>query len=144
MRLGQQHCDDAQHAQAQQGADNDRGQRGVLLRIVINDVDRGRGRGIHHDGQEQAAASAQRAAVQIEDAQQQRCNGHRDASQQMPVRHAHNRIGEHEFGLALHVVHAPIGTDATLVERLPRLVKSLHHVIDVAFLFGAMDKTAQE
>ena len=140
----EQHGDHAEHAHHQHRADEHAAHRQVLLREIVKRPDQQRGCGVHHHGEEAAAAVTQRVAVEIEQPQHERRGQHGCGCQHVPVRHAHDRRAELEFLLAVRVVDAPVRAHLAFGRGFPWLVERFHHEILEPLLLGVREEAAQE
>ncbi len=143
MCLGEQDDEHAQGADAEQAADGQAEPGAVLLAVVVADPHQGRAANEGDEGQEGAAALAQGRAVDQHQCQGQQAHDHRGDGQQAPLRNGDDRSLESELGLAVEVVHAPVGADRAFLAGLPRLVEGLDDEVVVALGVQRVDQRAQ-
>ncbi len=141
--LGEQHDEHAEGTDAEQRAHRQAEPGGVLLAVVVADPHQCRTADEGDEGQEGAAALAQRAAIDQQQGQREQRHDHRGDCQQAPLRNRHHRAFEGELGLPIEVVDAPVGAHRALVAGLPRLVEGLDDEVVVALAVKPVDQRAQ-
>ena len=144
VRLREQHRQDAEHAYEEQHPDKDAGEGQVLLRIVVDDPGHQRRGRVDDEREEAPAAVLQTAGMRVEPGQHRRGEDHGHAGEHLPLRGAHDRLGEFELRVALRVIDAPVGADTALDLPFPGLIEGLHDVVDVLLPLGPGEEAAQE
>ena len=142
--LGEQDAADAQKAEQQADADGDGQQALVLVGVIVDHPDQGRGDTVGEQGQEAAPAAPQAVAVGEKDQGGRQPEADGEAGEQLPLGDAPDRLGEGELLLAVDVEHPPVGAHRPLRFGLPGLVEGLHQVIIVVLLLRELQEVAQE
>ncbi|MCY1418106.1 hypothetical protein D9M71_336540 [compost metagenome] len=111
-----------------------------MLAVVVTDPDQHRTAQKGNEGQEGAAALAQRRAVDQQQGQGQHGQHHRTNGQDAPLRNGDHWPFEVEFLLAGEVEHTPIGANGAFVADLPRLVEGFDDEVVIALAVKLVDQ----